>query len=214
MSYTTDADFLDRLLTRLDPLEAADGHARAPARSDYDLNPLFRPDGERILKPAAVLAPIVQRPEGLRLLLTQRTADMPTHAGQVAFPGGRLKVGEDAVTAALRETEEETGIARRFVAPVGVFDAYETVTGFAVSPVVALVDPAFTLAPDPREVALVFEAPVSFLFDPRNHERHSRPWQGSERHFYVMPYQEHMIWGATAGMIRALYLRLYGGADA
>jgi 8-oxo-dGTP pyrophosphatase MutT (NUDIX family) len=113
------------------------------------------------------------------------------------------------VAAALRETEEETGIAPRFVEPIGAFGAYETVTGYAVTPIVGLVDPGFTLKPDPREVAAVFEAPVSFLMNPENHQRHTRAWQGGERAFYVMPYQDWYIWGATAGMLRALYLKLY-----
>lgn len=209
MSYRGDEDFLARLRQRLDPLEAAAALTAQPSRSDFDLNPQFRPVEPLTLKQAAVLAPIIQRPEGLTVLLTQRTATMPTHAGQVAFPGGRLKAGEDAVTAALRETHEETGIAPEFVTPLGVFDAYQTVTGFAVAPIVGLVSPSFSLAPDPREVALVFEAPVAFLFDPANHQRHARTWGESERHFFVMPFEEHYIWGATAGMIRALYLRLY-----
>lgn len=209
MSYAGDEDLLARLRSRLAPLETAAALARTPARSDFDLNPQFRPQDDIPLRAAAVLAPIVMRPAGLTVLLTQRTADLPTHAGQVAFPGGRLHPGEDALTAALRETEEETGIAPRFIEPIGAFDAYQTVTGFAVSPIVGLVDPAFTLNPDPREVALVFEAPASFLFDPRNHERHTRQWQGQDRHFYVMPYQDHYIWGATAGMLRSLYFRLY-----
>lgn len=212
MSYRGDADLLHRLRTRLDPLALAEALAARPARSDFDLNPAFRPTSEPMLKPAAVLAPLVLRPNGLTMLLTQRTADMPTHAGQVAFPGGRLQPGETAVEAALRETEEETGIAARFIEPIGVFDAYQTVTGYAVAPVVGLVSPDFALNPDPREVALVFEAPAAFLFDPRNHEEHSRSWGDSERRFYVMPYQDHYIWGATAGMIRALYRRLYDEA--
>jgi 8-oxo-dGTP pyrophosphatase MutT (NUDIX family) len=214
MPFTTDADVLARLRARLDPLEQAGVMAAAPARSDYDLNPAFRPEVGEALKPAAVLAPIVARPEGLMLLLTQRTADMPTHAGQVAFPGGRIAAGEDAAAAALRETQEETGIAPGFIELLGAFEAYQTVTGYAVSPIVGLVRPGFSLTPDPREVALVFEAPLSFVFDPANHQRHTRTWsvEGREqqRHFYVMPYQDHYIWGATAGMIRALYLRLYG----
>jgi 8-oxo-dGTP pyrophosphatase MutT (NUDIX family) len=210
MTYRGDKDLLRRLETRLAPLEEAGHLAAAPARSDFDLNPAFRPASGGPLKPAAVLAPIVARPDGYTILLTQRTADMPTHAGQVAFPGGRLQAGEDAVTAALRETEEETGIAQRFIAPIGAFDAYQTVTGYAVAPIVGLVDPAFTLNPDPREVAVVFEAPAAFLFDPANHQTHTRAWGETSRSFYVMPYQDHFIWGATAGMLRALYLRLYG----
>jgi 8-oxo-dGTP pyrophosphatase MutT (NUDIX family) len=210
MTYRGDDDLLRRLQTRLDPLSQAVGLAAAPARSDFDLNPAFRPANQAPLKPAAVLAPIVLRPEGFTILLTKRTADMPTHAGQVAFPGGRIQPGEDAVSAALRETEEETGIAARHIEPVGAFEAYQTVTGYAVAPIVGLVAPDFTLNPDPREVAAVFEAPAAFLFNPANHETHARAWGDAERRFYVMPYLDHFIWGATAGMLRSLYLRLYG----
>jgi 8-oxo-dGTP pyrophosphatase MutT (NUDIX family) len=205
-----EADFLERLAARLDPLDAAMDDVTPPIRSDFDLNPQFRPADPRTLIPAAVLAPVVLRPEGATLLLTQRTASMPTHAGQVAFPGGRMQPEDGGVVhTALRETEEETGIARAFVRPLGVIDAYETVTGFHVRPVVALVTPGFTIRPDPREVDAVFETPVSFLMNPANHERREREWQGVSRAFYAMPHGGRFIWGATAGMIKALYDRLY-----
>jgi 8-oxo-dGTP pyrophosphatase MutT (NUDIX family) len=206
-------DGLEALLSRrLDPLEAASaGALEVPRRSDYDLNPHVRPGEPRTLKPAAVLAAIVRRPQGWTMLLTRRTAEMPTHAGQVAFPGGRVQAEDrDPVATALREAQEETGVDPRFVTPIGTFDAYETVTGFRVVPIVAVVEPGFTLNPDPREVAQVFEAPWEFLMNPANHERHEREWQGTTRAYYAMPYQGHYIWGATAGMIKALYDRLYG----
>lgn len=203
-------DLLARLRARLDPLNAP---AQPPLRSDFDLNPHARPIEPRQLRPAAVLAPLVRRPHGWTLLLTKRTEDMPTHAGQIAFPGGRLQAEDaSAVDAALRETEEEIGVARRFLEPLGQVEAYETVTGFHVTPIVALVHPGFELRPDPREVAEVFETPLEFLMDPANHQRHEREWNGMQRAYYVMPYRDRFIWGATAGMIKALYDRLYGPA--
>lgn len=202
-------DLAQRLNERLLPLDTAAPTLRPP-RSDYDLVQLARPEGAA-LKPAAVLAGIVMRPEGWTLLLTQRTATMPTHAGQIAFPGGRVQP-EDAtpVDTALRETEEEVGLSRRLVRPVGTIDCYETVTGYHVTPVVGLVEPGFTLSLDPREVADAFEAPLAFLMNPAHHERREREQEGLRRAFYVMSYQNRHIWGATAGMIKALYDRLYG----
>lgn len=202
-------DLAERLVARLLPLQTATVGARPP-RSDYDLAQLPRPEGAT-LKQAAVLAPIVMRPEGWTMLLTQRTATMPTHAGQIAFPGGRVQPEDGTVVdTALRETEEEVGLSRRFIRPVGAIDSYETVTGYHVTPIVGLVEPGFTLALDPREVADAFEAPLAFLMNPLHHERHEREWQGLKRAYYVMPYQNRYIWGATAGMIKALYDRLYG----
>ena len=199
-------DLAERLRTRLDPLDALIEEAR---RGDFDLNPENRPPELRALTPAAVLAPIVRRPEGWTLMLTQRTETMPTHAGQVAFPGGRMAQGEGAVAAALREAEEETGVARTLFTPLGGIEPWETGTGYRISPIVATIDPGFALAPDPREVAAVFETPLSFLFNPANHEKREGEWRGMKRIYYAMPYDGHYIWGATAGMIRALYERLY-----
>jgi 8-oxo-dGTP pyrophosphatase MutT (NUDIX family) len=209
MAFTSDADFLARL-NRLAPLDFAPDWGASPPTSDFDLNPQFRPAAQRALKPAAVLAGVIQRPEGYTLLLTQRTNEMPTHAGQIAFPGGRIQAEDaDPVAAALREAEEETGLSPRFVEPIGTFEPYETVTGFSVAPILALITPGFAIRPDPREVAEVFEAPLWYLMNPANHERHERDWQGGTRAFYVMPWQGRFIWGATAGMIRRLYRRLY-----
>lgn len=211
MPYTTDADLEARLRSRLGPLAFAPDWVEASGGSDFDLNPQFRPASPGPVKPAAVLAPIVRRPEGYTLLLTQRTDAMPTHAGQIAFPGGRLQPEDDGpVAGALREAFEETGLEPRFVEPVGALDPYRTVTGFTVAPIVALVEPDFTLAPDPREVAEVFEAPMAFLMNPAHHERHERDWQGGRRACYVMPWSNRFIWGATAAMIKMLHDRLYG----
>ena len=161
-------------------------------------------------KPAAVLIPIILRANEPTLLLTQRTDHLSSHAGQVAFPGGRIDGGDaDAVDAALREAEEETGLARIYVEPLGFLDTYMTVTAYHVVPVVALVKPGFTITPQANEVSAVFEVPLRFLMTPANHEKHSREWQGRLRYYYAMPYENRYIWGATAGMIRNLYDRLY-----
>ncbi len=182
-----------------------------PTRGDDDMNdtaPMI-PAGVKP-KPAAVLVPIVLRGTEPTVLLTQRTAHLSSHAGQVAFPGGRIDAGDaDAVDAALREAEEETGLARNFVEPLGFLDTYMTVTAYHVVPVVALVRPGFVITPQANEVSAVFEVPLRFLMTPENHEKHSREWQGKLRYYYAMPYENRYIWGATAGMIRNLYDRLY-----
>lgn len=179
--------------------------------SDDDLNQQARVIAPGVtLKPAAVLVPLIADEGGLSLLLTQRTAHLSSHGGQVAFPGGRIdEIDAGPVAAALRETEEETGIAREFVEPMGFLDTYLTGTSYRIVPVVALVRRGFTLAPHAGEVADVFEVPLAFLMNPDHHLRHSRQWQGQERFYYAMPYGERYIWGATAGMIRNLYALLY-----
>jgi 8-oxo-dGTP pyrophosphatase MutT (NUDIX family) len=198
----------DEVLARLTERLAADPDAGAAAFSDYDLAG-GRPEG-RPLKDAAVLVALMDRPEGLSVLFTRRTADMPTHAGQISFPGGRRQ-SEDAspVDTALREAREETGLDPALARVLGVSDAYETVTAYRVQPIVALVRPPPAFAPDPREVADVFEAPLSFLMDPSNHVREERMWNGMKRSYYAIPYGDHYIWGATAGMLRALWLRAF-----
>jgi len=179
--------------------------------SDDDLNPDARVIPEGVTpKPAAVLVPLIPDPDGLKVLLTQRTTHLARHAGQVAFPGGRLDQADDGpVSAALRETEEETGIARSFVEPLGFLDTYLTGTSYRVVPVVGLVHRGFSLVPHEGEVAEIFEVPLAFLMNPAHHLRHSREWQGQERFYYAMPFGERYIWGATAGMIRNLYNLLY-----
>jgi 8-oxo-dGTP pyrophosphatase MutT (NUDIX family) len=196
------------LRARLDPLDRLSPHGAT--RSDRDLNPDWV-DIAAPLKPAAVLAPIVRRPEGWTVLFTQRTNETPAHPGQVSFPGGRVEAHDaDAVATALRETEEEIGLARRFIEPIGAWDRYNTGTGFSVTPIVGFVEPGFDLSLNPREVADVFETPLSFLMDPANHERREAMWNGKLRAYYAMPYEGRFIWGATAGMIRALWERLHG----
>lgn len=185
--------------------------ADVPRFSDDDLNPTARmiPANEAP-KPAAVLVGLVPRADGLNLLLTERQPHLRAHAGQIAFPGGRVDAADaDAVAAALRETREETGITASFIEPVGFLDTYLTSTNYRVVPVVALLRPGFTVVPQEAEVKDVFEVPLAFLMDPANHQRHSRDWQGHTRYYYAMPWQGRYIWGATAGMIRNFYRLMY-----
>lgn len=162
---------------------------------------------ENEYRPASVLVPIAVREDGLKLLLTQRTATLKDHAGQISFPGGRAEPGDaDVVATALREAQEEIGLDPERVEVIGTLPHYRTGTRFEITPVVALVHPPFELVASSDEVAEVFEVPLSFLLDPANHEKRSRPWKnGVERHFYAMPYEQHFIWGATAAMLRNLY---------
>jgi 8-oxo-dGTP pyrophosphatase MutT (NUDIX family) len=186
----------------------------AVATSDFDLTPEARPADGRALRPAAVLVPLVERPRGLTVLLTKRTDHLHHHAGQVSFPGGRVEAhDDDAVETALRETEEEIGLARDFVRIAGYLDNYETGTGFHITPVVGFVRPGFRLDIDAFEVAEAFEVPLAFILDAANHQRHSRVWQGRKRHYYAMPYGDYYIWGATAGMLMNLYRRLLAGLE-
>ncbi len=166
----------------------------------------------RTLIPAAVLAPLVERPEGYTVLLTQRTAHLEHHGGQISFPGGRAEA-EDAnpVETALREAEEEIGLDRRHVVEIaGFLDLYQTVTGFLVTPVVGFVTPPFALTLDTFEVAEAFEVPLDFILDPRHHEQHSLIYQGQPRRYYVIPYENRFIWGATAAMLVGFARRLAG----
>jgi 8-oxo-dGTP pyrophosphatase MutT (NUDIX family) len=182
--------------------------------------PEFAGDGERVLAshagrgptPASVLVPLVHRDDGLHLLLTQRTAHLHDHAGQVSFPGGRADPGDaDAVATALREAEEEVGLPPHCVEVLGCLPVYTTVTSYVVTPVVALVQPPRALQLDAFEVAEAFEVPLSFLMNPANHQRHEVDFGGLRRHFLSMPWQPpgrsdaYFIWGATAAMIRNLY---------
>lgn len=163
---------------------------------------------EREPTPAAVLVPLVLREEGMTVLLTQRTAHLHDHAGQVSLPGGRVdETDADAVATALRETEEEVGLHRRHIEILGSLPDYMTGTGFRVTPVVALVHPPFDLQADPFEVAEIFEVPLAFVLDGANHQRRSVDLPGNvvRRSFYTMPYGRYFVWGATAGMLRNLY---------
>ena len=173
-------------------------------RSDFDLDPGGRPADAsgRKLKPAGVLVPLINRPQGVTLLLTQRTAHLQKHAGQISFPGGGWEPGDpDLVSTALRETEEEIGLDRSHVEVLGQLETYETSTAYGVAPVVGWVEPPFTLNVDPFEVAEAFEVPLAFVLDTANHKRESATRDGRQRFFYVLPYEDRYIWGATAGML-------------
>jgi 8-oxo-dGTP pyrophosphatase MutT (NUDIX family) len=180
-----------------------------PSRSDFDLNPQTRPAVPRLLKPAAVLIPIVTH-SAPAVLFTLRSEGLPQHAGQVCFPGGRAHVSDASlVETALREMTEETGIAAEFVTVAGFLGAYETVTGYAVLPVVGLLREGFTLTPNADEVEGIFEVPLAFLIDPANRQEHWREWQGGKRRFYAFHYETHYIWGATAAILTELAERLH-----
>lgn len=162
------------------------------------------------LRDAAVLVPVTDDGPDARVILTRRATALRKHSGQVAFPGGSVDPEDGSVEiAAMREAEEEIGLDRRFVEPVGRLPVYMTTTGFRITPVLAVVRPGYALEANPVEVDEVFETPLAFLMNPENHRRESRVWEGIERHYYVMPYGEHHIWGVTAGIIRTMYERLY-----
>lgn len=184
---------------------------RAFGPSDWDLNPELKADLAVMEppRPAAVLVPIVLR-DKLTVMLTQRSNDVPSHPGQISFPGGKVEPTDSGpLNCALREAREEIGLTQEFVEPLGFLDSYRTGTGFQITPLVAFVRPGFGVALDPREVLDVFEVPLSFLMDASNHQKHSREWRGRQRSFYAMPYGERYIWGATAGMLKNLHERLF-----
>jgi len=206
------ADFLARAARRLAPAPPpfyTDG-AFGDVNGDHALQPSL--EGLAPAAPprhAAVLVPIVARPNPA-VLLTLRSAKLSNHAGQIAFPGGRVDPGDaDDKAAALREAKEEVGLDARFVRHLGYLDGYLSGTGFWIVPVVGLVDPAYALTLNPAEVDEAFEVPLTFLMTPANHQRQSREWKGTLRHYYAMPFEGRFIWGATAGMLRNLYERVY-----
>jgi 8-oxo-dGTP pyrophosphatase MutT (NUDIX family) len=188
---------------------------RAMGRSDWDLDPELAGDLAvmEAPTPAAVLVPIVMR-ETLTVLLTQRTDTLNKHAGQISFPGGRVDPEDTGpIDTACREAEEEIGLHRHHVEHLGYLDGYRTGTGYHITPVVALVRPPFELTLQADEVAHVFEVPLAFLMNPANHHQHSREWRGRQRSFWAMPYNDHYIWGATAGMLKNLAGRLGASAS-
>jgi 8-oxo-dGTP pyrophosphatase MutT (NUDIX family) len=205
-------DFFARAGARLS-LDAPAGltdPAANPARGDHDADPVMRAMAEvRPIRPAAVLIPVVARAEPT-VLLTQRTAHLPDHAGQISFPGGKIDASDESpLEAALREAEEEIGLARHHVQPIGYLDLYLTTLGYRIVPTVARVAPDLRLELNRDEVEEAFEVPLAFLMEPANLQRHSREWNGMQRSYYAIPFGERYIWGVTAGILRNLYDRIY-----
>jgi 8-oxo-dGTP pyrophosphatase MutT (NUDIX family) len=210
----TAPDFFNRarsLLTLDVPAGLTDGTI-IPARGDHDLDPMAAAIAAvRPIRPAAVLVPVVARDEPV-VLLTQRAAHLKDHAGQISFPGGKIDATDASpMAAALREADEEIGLATDRIEPIGYLDLYLTTFGFRIVPLVARVTPDFALTLNREEVDDAFEVPLGFLMSPENHRRKSRDWNGLTRHFYEMPFGERYIWGATAGILRNLYERIYSG---
>ena len=181
-----------------------------PARGDHDADPVMMKMAEvRPIRPAAVLVAVVDHAEPT-VLLTQRAQHLPDHPGQISFPGGKIEKSDTSpVDSALREAEEEIGLDRSHVEPIGYLDVYMTTLGYRIVPVIARVKPGFALTLNLGEVDNAFEVPLSFVMDIANHQRHSRDWQGMTRHYYAITFGERYIWGVTAGIIRNLYDRIY-----
>lgn len=191
-------------------LDLAELRRRLAARSPLEFA-VYGDDGAGRIgtTAAAVLIPVIAQAQGLTVLFTQRTQHLKSHSGQVSFPGGRAEPGDaSAEFTAMREAQEEIGLALERVEILGRLPEYHTRTGFRVTPVIGLIQPPLELTPDPREVESVFEVPLSFLLDPANRQRRTRELQGRSVGFYVFEYQGHMIWGATAGMLVNLHKML------
>ncbi|MEM1151115.1 MAG: CoA pyrophosphatase [Pseudomonadota bacterium] len=209
MVYTGLDDFLSRAAARLDPIR---GVSRLPEGGDGEF---LTPEQLQAISPAGVLIGLIPRPSGPTVLLTKRPDTMANHPGQVAFPGGKLDPNDaDEVGAALREAHEEVGLEPQSAELVARSAPYVTGTGFRIVPVLAVLPADFEPVPCDIEVAAVFETPLDFLMNPANHERKSGTWRGEERYYYQMPHGGFHIWGVTAGIIRTLYLELYGGDKA
>jgi 8-oxo-dGTP pyrophosphatase MutT (NUDIX family) len=184
----------------------------APTPEEHDLHVIALKEGTRVTE-AAVLVPLVLRGDGLNVLLTQRTAHLSDHAGQISFPGGRVEAADASrEDTALRETEEEIGLPRTRIEVLGRLPDYEIPSGFRITPVVGWAEPPFELVPDPFEVASVFEAPLDYFLDPANYQRREYRFRGRHRHYMAIPYEGRYIWGATAGMLYSL-ARMLGAAQ-
>jgi 8-oxo-dGTP pyrophosphatase MutT (NUDIX family) len=206
-------DFFERARARLTldvPAALHDVDAVADRRGDLDLDPaVWERVGRKATRPASVLIPVVDHPQP-SVILTMRTPDLRSHAGQIAFPGGKIDSDDyTPLAAALREAREEIGLDSRLVEPLGYLDLYLTFSGYRILPTVARVSPGYRLTLNASEVEDAFEVPLAFLMGPENHQWLSRDWQGMTRHYYAMPYQERNIWGVTAGILRNLYERIY-----
>src|SRR5271157_2955918 len=203
-------DFFTRARARLslDIPAALNDHTAKARRGDLDLDPsLWERAGVKATRPAAVLIPVVDRSEP-QVLLTLRT-ELPSHPGQIAFPGGKIDPQDRSpAEAALREAAEEIGLPRGLIEPIGYLDLYLTFSGYRILPTVARVAPDYELVLGEAEVAEAFEVPLAFLLDPQNHSLRSREWKGVTRKYYAMPFGERYIWGVTAGILRNLYERI------
>ena len=204
-------DFFRRARARLslDIPAALNDHTAKATRGDLDLDPcLWERAGVQATRPAAVLVPVIDRPEP-QVLLTLRT-ELPSHPGQIAFPGGKIDPQDGSpAEAALREATEEIGLPRAVIEPIGYLDLYLTFSGYRILPTVARVVPDYELVLCEAEVADAFEVPLAFLMDAQNHSLRSREWKGVTRRYYAMPFGERYIWGVTAGILRNLYERIY-----
>jgi len=189
----------------------AEGLARpAPSPEPDDLHVIALQEGTRVTE-AAVLVPLIDRSGGVQVLFTQRTAHLDDHAGQISFPGGRVEEGDASrEETALRETEEEIGLASGSVAVLGRLPEYEIPSGFRITPVVGWIETPFAVNPDPFEVAAVFEAPLEHFLDAARYQRRQFRFRGRHRHYLAIPFEGRYIWGATAGMLYNLYRLLRG----
>jgi 8-oxo-dGTP pyrophosphatase MutT (NUDIX family) len=206
-------DFFDRarqVLTLDVPAALTDLSIAEFPRGDLDRDPAkWEKAGVAATRAAAVLVPVVDHAEP-GVLLTMRTSDLPSHGGQIAFPGGKIDPGDATpLAAAMREADEEIGLSAALIEPIGYLDLYLTFTGFRILPVVARVIPDYELKINASEVADAFEVPLAFVMDEANHKRNSRDWKGVTRHYYEMPFGERYIWGVTAGILRNLYEKIY-----
>jgi 8-oxo-dGTP pyrophosphatase MutT (NUDIX family) len=204
-------EFFDRARARLGfdiPAGLTDASV-VPASGDQGTDRMLQIIArEQPIRPAAVLIPVVEHVQPT-VLLTQRAAHLNDHAGQISFPGGKIDATDASpLEAALREAEEEIGLSREFIDPIGYLDLYGTAFGFRILPTVARVRPGFRLRINQSEVDDVFEVPLAFLMDPANHQVHNKEFRGIERSYYAMPFEERYIWGATAGILRVLYERI------